>query len=133
MNITHEVHLQYISTLSNTYTIARYLIQETYADGSATQGGSSFRIQAVGSGQYTQHTHTGRLSNYSTNVMCPYRDYFNGTYLFCCTIHTRTTHVTVNMTHTEFGAYNGEQSVTKNIYDSIVAHDEELPGGQTFF
>ena len=56
---------------TNEQITMRFVLTEKTANGQLTNGGSSFRAMTKGK---------------TSKAMCPYRDYFNGTYLICCSV-----------------------------------------------
>ena len=78
--------------------VLKLLIQETQS-GVPTWGGSSFRTE---------------LSGDNSRVMCPYRDYFNGTYLICCDVVEQVSVVKLIHEHFNFSAYEAYFELGKN-------------------
>ena len=70
-------------------------IRETQR-GVPTWGGSSFRTELFGD---------------NSRVMCPYKDYFNGTYLICCDVVEQTSIVKLIHEHFNFSAYEAYYEV----------------------
>ena len=66
-----------------------------------TNGGSSFTITASGYDSAGMR----RTNIRHTLTHCPFDDYFNGTYLACCSLHARHTKLQVERTHTNYTAY----------------------------
>ena len=96
-NYSHTVR-HHVIAIDDATELVKIIIKESIAD-EHSDGGSSFRINA-GSEMFRE--------------VCPTKDYFNGTYLSCCTIDT--THlnasysITISVQFVNFGAFNSKSS-----------------------
>ena len=83
---------------NNDEIVMRIIVKETTADGWPTTGGSSFRAQTKGA---------------SSRAMCPYRDYFNGTYLICCNVVEDMAEVSIIHEYGNFSAFEAYAETDK--------------------
>ena len=83
--------------------IVQIHIQETQS-GVPTWGGSSFRTELFGN---------------NSRVMCPYRDFFNGTYLICCDVVEPNSLVKLIHEHYNFSAFDASFQNRKVILEYI--------------
>ena len=84
-----KFRLAHRMTISNNVNIVKIIINEIN-NGAMTKGGSAFKIDVISP---------------ISKASCPYRDYFNGTYLACCTLSNQYSTVTVNHQYFNFTAY----------------------------
>ena len=91
--------------VGNNYRI-KVVIQETVQN-EFTSGGSSFRTEVNGE---------------NSKVLCPYRDYFNGTYLICCDVVEQHTVVTLMHEHFNFSAYEAYYEAGMNRTRKVNKH-----------
>ena len=96
-NYSHTV-VHHVIAIDDVTEIVKIIIKESIAD-QHSDGGSSFRINA-GSRMFKQ--------------VCPTKDYFNGTYLSCCTIdksHLNSSYtITISVQFVKFDAFSTKSS-----------------------
>lgn len=96
-DLNHRIEKELVTSDSGRYRLR--IILEEMGNGQITWGGSSFRTE---------------LQGLNSKVMCPYRDFFNGTYLICCEVVENISQLRLTHEHFNFSAYEAYYEPGRN-------------------